>query len=118
MYVIGFTPPLIGLEGEFNTFRIGGKWFKTLQVGECVAILDEKNKRIVSYAEVTELHKGQFREMLEKFAYKNHTGLGATDLGNFILRLYGPHIVNDTKLTTVICLRKLEDELGFKDKTI
>ena len=30
MYVIGFAPPMVGLEGEFNTFRIGGKWFKTL----------------------------------------------------------------------------------------
>ncbi|CAB4121723.1 hypothetical protein UFOVP26_8 [uncultured Caudovirales phage] len=114
MYVIGFVPPLVGLEGHYNTFRIGGKWFKTLTVGERVAIMDEKNKKIVSYAEVTELHKGQLSEMLEKFAYKNHTGLGAIDLGKFILKLYGPHIVNDTKLTTVICLRKLEDGLGLK----
>lgn len=109
MYVIGFAPPMVGLEGEFNTFRIGGKWFKTLEVGMQVAILDEKNKRIVGYAEVTDLDKGQFKDMLEKHAYKNHSGLGATDLGAYILKIYGPHIVNDTKLTTVIYLRKLSD---------
>lgn len=108
MYVIGFVPPLVGLEGDFNTFRIGGKWYKTLEVGDKVALMDEKNKKIVSFAKVTKLDKGKLNEMLEKHAYLNHTGLGAIDLGKFILKIYGPHIVNDTKLTTVIYLRTLK----------
>jgi hypothetical protein len=114
MYVIGFVPPLVGLEGHYNTFRIGGKWFKTLVVGEHVAIMNEKTKEIVSIAEVTELHKGHLNEMLEKYAYKNHTGLGAIDLGKLMFKIYGPHIMTDTKLTTVICLRKLKDGIGLK----
>lgn len=104
---MGFIPPFIGLEGEYNTFRIGVKWHKTLAVGEQVAVVNEKVKEIISYAEVTALYKGSLIEMLEQHANKNHTGLNAEDLGKFILKLYGPHIVNDNKLTTVIYLKCL-----------
>lgn len=106
MYVIGFMPPLVGLEGDFNTIRIGGKWSKTLHVGDEVALMDEKSKFIVGNAVVTDIDSGKLIEVLDKHWMNNHTGLNRAELEQHIKKIYGPHIAGDTKLTSVVYLRR------------
>jgi len=38
MYIIDFLPPVIGVDSEFNTFRLGMKWYSLVQPGDKVIV--------------------------------------------------------------------------------
>lgn len=112
--VIGFIPPIIGIEGEFNTFRLGVKLSKELSPGEEVFLLDEKQKMVIGRAQVTRVESGALGELVVEHAAKNHTEL-ANDpthahvrLYDLLKKIYGPHIVSIGKKATVIYLKRLE----------
>lgn len=112
--VIGFIPPVVGVEGEFNTFRIGGFYEKRLSPGETVYLLNEKEKMIFGKAVVEKIDCGKLHEMCAIHGHLNHTEL-ANDPTNAPERLFatlkkihGPHIALPTKKTTVIFLRRIE----------
>lgn len=112
--VIGFIPPVIGIEGEFNTFRLGVKYSKLLSPGEEVYLLNEKDKIIIGRAEVQRVEAGPLGELVVEHAAKNHTEL-ANDpthahvrLYDLLKKIYGPHIVSIGKKATVIYLKRLE----------
>jgi len=111
---IGFVPPVEGVEDYFNTFRLGGTLGKKLKVGQQVLLLDEKSKVVFGRARVCAIGVGKLRDMCRDHAALNHRELnnsaeGAADrLFSYLQKLFGPHIVNDNKLCTVIYLKRLE----------
>lgn len=112
--VVGFIPPIVGIEGDFNTFRLGVKYSKILSPGEEVYLLNEKDKIIIGRAQVQSVESGLLGELCLEHAAKNHTQLGADPtnaharLYEILLKIYGPHIVNVGKKACVINLKRLE----------
>lgn len=112
-YIIEFYPPIIGLEDEFNTVRVGLGWAKRLKVGDEVYISDNKEKRVIGKAVVTMLETGSLEDICFTHSKTNHTQLKAPadadtskDLLNIVRKFYGPHIAQLTKKATVIYLRR------------
>lgn len=115
IYVIDFHPPILGLDGEFNTFRLGRTWSKRLKAGDHVLLTDRKNSVVFGRAEVTAVHTGPLGEMCKAHAIHNHTQRESTPeqaperlLKEVLQKLYGPHIAHETKASVVIYLRRLE----------
>jgi hypothetical protein len=112
--VIGFIPPVEGVEDEFNTFRLGGTLAKRLVVGQEVFIMDEKTKIVFGRATVQRVELGKLRELCDEHAYKNHRELmnnpeGAGErLFTYLQKIFGPHIAPPTKKACVIYLKRIE----------
>lgn len=112
--VIGFIPPVEGVEAEFNTFRLGSSFIKRLQAGDEVFLMDEKNKVVFGKAQVLRMESGQLGELCLLHAAKNHRELhhdaeGAPErLFRYLQRVYGPHIAVHSKKACVIYLRRIE----------
>ena len=115
-HYIGFVPPVVGVDGEFNTFRLGGFYRRALEAGQLVYLADEKAKQIIGLACVDHISSGQLSEMCVLYGAENHSNLVQHDDGlqpqerlyRLLQKLYGPHIATPSKLTTVIHLRRLE----------
>lgn len=71
--IIKFTPPIRGLVGEFNTFRIGKAWGNRLSDGTVVCLADSKKSEIVGYARITKIYIGDKYKMARMYARDNHT---------------------------------------------
>lgn len=113
-YVIDFAPPMSGIEGEFNTFRLGPAWSKRLTSGEEVLLLDKKQCAVMGKAVITAIYVGTLRDMSALHARRNHNQQGLDPEGacerlmtNMIKR-YGPHKLRETTRVTVIEMRKIE----------
>lgn len=112
--VIGFVPPIVGIDGEFNTFRLGQKLFTDIVIGERVFLMDEKNRKVVGEAEVIKTDIGTLADMCLIHGHRNHTEIGKDEMGaperlfKTVQKIYGPHIATLHKKTTVIYLRRLE----------
>ena len=111
---IGFIPPVVGVEGEFNTLRLGGVLFKALNPGDEVFLLDERKKIVFGKAVVTKLDNGPINEMCAMHGHMNHTQLAldpahsAEGLYKVVQKIYGPHIVQPHKNATVVYLKRTE----------
>jgi hypothetical protein len=112
--VIGFIPPIIGVDGDFNTFRLGRK-YASLSEGVEVLLMDEKRKVVFGKAIVLDVSVGPLSALCAVYASENHTELDKSD-GNHADRLYrtlekiyGPHIVEPNKTATVVKLRRVND---------
>lgn len=114
MRIIDFAPPMSGIEGEFNTFRLGPAWSKRVESGEIVILMDKKQCSSMGYAEVTAIHVGKLLEMSTLHARRNHNQIGLDTEGAGerlianMMRRYGPAKCGHTKTVTVVYLRKLE----------
>ena len=114
MYVIGFVPPIIGLEDSFNTFRLGSFYHKRLSPGDHVYLLNEKEKMVIGKALVEKIEFGRLDELCVMYAHRNHTELqndavnAPARLYATLQKIYGPHIVSPSKKATVIFLRRLQ----------
>lgn len=97
--VVGFIPPVVGTEGEFNTFRIGGFYAKNLSEGEEVFLLNEKDKMVFGA-----IHGDKNHTELETA----EDGRSAERLFHLLQKIHGPHIALPCKKTTVIYMRRLE----------
>lgn len=112
--VIGFIPPIVGTEGDFNTFRLGMSYAKSLSPGQEVFLLNEKEKIVFGRAVVESIDVGALSEMCLTHGHKNHTELNRDadaapeSLMRTIVKIYGPHIATPTKKATVIYLRRIE----------
>ncbi|MDY7537532.1 hypothetical protein QN372_00055 [Undibacterium sp. RTI2.1] len=112
--VIGFIPPMKGLEDSFNTFRLGGALAKRLEVGHEVLLMDEKTKIVFGRAEVKEVVTGTLGELCLVHAHKNHLEISNEESGaserlfKYLQRVYGPHIATATKKACVLYLKRLE----------
>ena len=112
--VIGFTPPVIGVEDRFNTFRIGGFYEKRLSPGEIVYLLNEKEKMVFGKAVVEKIDCGKLAEMCVIHGHLNHTELAndPADAGARLFatmqKIYGQHVATASKKTTVVFLKRTE----------
>jgi hypothetical protein len=110
---IEFAEP-VGLEGRFNTFRLGLFYSKHLLPEETVYLLNLKEKIVFGTAKVERVEVGSLREMCDVYGHQNHTELandeeGAADrLYATIIKLYGPHIALPNKKTSIIFMKRLE----------
>jgi hypothetical protein len=112
MRIIEFSPPMSGLEGEFNTFRLGVAWSKRLAPGDTVCLMNKKEFSLMGYAEVKAVHVGKLSDMSALHARRNHNQLGLPSDGAGerlianMIRRYGPHKVNHTVKVTVIYMNR------------
>ncbi|WP_151708871.1 hypothetical protein [Acinetobacter brisouii] len=113
-YALDFMPPVLGIDDEFNTIRMGMKWTKLLKPSDIVYIQNSKDKMIIGKAVVTAIESDQLGQICLYHASKNHTELNQDD-GHSTSRVYhlmkkmlGPHIVNYAKKATVIYLKRIE----------
>lgn len=115
-FVIDFIPPMVGLEGEFNTIRLGMAWSKRLTVGETVYIMDNKLRKVIGTAIVEGIHVDTLENICQHHSHQNHCLLSASNLERedlpskmlqIITRIYGPHIAVPSKKATAIYLRRL-----------
>lgn len=110
-YVLEFAPPAQGLEGNFNTFRLGRAWSKKLNKGDVALLIKKPELFVLAEARVTKVLVGRLREMATLYAHENHNQrLGdregaAERLIESMKRRYGPHMVDDNRFVTVIYLR-------------
>lgn len=112
--VIEFSPPMEGLEGEFNTFRLGMAWSKRIVVGDTIWLMDKKQFLIFGSAIVTGIFVGKLRDMSDLYACRNHNQKGLDPEGannrliaNMIKR-YGPNMCDENKKVTVIEMKRTE----------
>lgn len=112
-FIIDFYPPIVGLEDEFNTVRLGVAWKKRLAVGEEVYLSDNKERKVIGKAIVTDVQTGRLDEICASHADKNHSQLSLGPAGSMerlfaiIQKLYGPHLALPEKKATVIYLKRL-----------
>jgi hypothetical protein len=110
--VIGFIPPVVGVDAQFNTFRMGRRYARLVE-GEEVFLMDEKNKIVFGKAIVLDVSVGPVAALCAVYANENHTQLGANDsdcserLYKVLEKIYGPHIVKPNRTATVIKLRRV-----------
>lgn len=71
MKQLKFGWPRRGLEGTFNTFRLGSG-HKTLQPGEHVELVCARSGKVLKTATVTEVHRGKLAEMAQLHAHAAH----------------------------------------------
>ncbi|WP_374335318.1 hypothetical protein [Methyloversatilis sp.] len=113
-YILEFSPPMSGFEGDFNTFRLGGKWQRVLKPGDKMLLVDKRTSAVFAVAEVQGADAGKLRDMANTFASFNHNQreldcAGAPDrlISNMIKR-YGPHKCSETSRVSVIHLRRIK----------
>lgn len=111
LHVIDFSPPAVGFDGFFNTFRLGVAWAKRVSVGERVLLMDNKQHLAFGLAEVISIKTGPLGEMAATHAVFNHNYLGSEDAAASLIagtiKRYGPHRTNVDKKYTVIYLRRI-----------
>lgn len=116
MYVIEFAPPMLGLEGSFNTVRLGGTWAKRLQDGEKVLLMDKPKSLIFATAIVEGVIVGKLHDVAVSHAALNHNqkGMDAEGAPERLMaamkKRYGPHKVSDTSRVTAIYLRVINEK--------
>lgn len=119
---IGFMPPMIGLERQFNTLRVGKGWFERLRPGDKIALVNTKTEKIEGYAEVTHVYYGNYNDMLERHAVYNHVackrapGQSAQSYVGEVLRKAHGHFLSENSTLTAIYLRRLENGLRIRSK--
>lgn len=110
MHIIEFSPPIMGISGTFNTFRLGIRYSKILKVNDTVCLIDKQKLAIMGYAQVKEVLVGRLDDMAKLHASKNHNQvlnepMFAPDLLiEAMMKRYGPHMVSLDKKVTVIYL--------------
>jgi hypothetical protein len=115
--VIDFAPPAEGFSGAFywNTFRLGRVWNDRVKEGDEVLLMMSKKLIVFGRAVISDVYVGKLRQLAETHAVFNHNQrdnpdtAGAPDrlIANMTKR-YGPHLINNNKLSTVIYMRMIE----------
>jgi hypothetical protein len=113
--VIGFIPPIIGVDGEFNTFRLSLALSKSLSTGEQVFLMNTKTQTIFGRAEVTRIDTGALSELCERCAGDNHSEVDSDDKAGapermlkLVTKIYGPHIAQPHKKATAVYMKRIE----------
>lgn len=112
--IIEFAEPVLGIEGEFNTFRLGGAWAKRVQPGDTVILMSKKECGVICRATVVAVHVGRLDELGALYGFRNHNqkhlpveGAGERITAAMVKR-YGPQKCRDTSRVTVIELKRIE----------
>lgn len=107
--VLQFLDPR-GLDGEFNTFRLGGAWARRVQPGDRVALVGKA--AFIAYAKVINTHAGKFTDMDKHYGIDNHLMIDAALSGvdlvleSVMSSIYGKHRFTPASTVSVIELRR------------
>lgn len=110
MHIIEFSPPMLNLVGTFNTFRLGLRYSKLLNERDTVMLIDKKNLCVIGKAIVKSVIKGRLDDMAMLYAHENHNQKeldsegAAQRLMTAMFKRYGPQMINEGKMVTVIYL--------------
>ena len=114
MYVIEFAPPILNIENDFNTVRLGVKWGRLLNPGDEVLLINKPKSEVMCRAVVRKVTVGKLKDLAPIHAAQNHNQKGLDPAGApermiaGMIKRYGPHKCDLDKRITVIDLRKLE----------
>jgi hypothetical protein len=115
---IAFGYPRRGLEGLFNTFRLGVVAASKYPPGAVVDLVDSRSGKLLGRATVLNAHTGVLRDMADAHASNAHNWKGVAFTFDFeradaliasMKKRYPPGRVKDNSVTTVIYLQKIED---------
>lgn len=115
MHIIEFSPPMRGIFGTFNTFRLGKRLHNMLKPGQKVLLVNKKQLFAFGRAQVLSAELGPFRAMAEKHAAANHNWRhlspeeAVPSLMTSMTKRYGPHRINENSVVTVIYLMRIDD---------
>lgn len=95
---------------------MGRVWNDRVKESDEVLLMMSKKLIVFGRAVIGEVHVGKLRQLADTHAVFNHNQrnnpdtAGAPDrlIANMTKR-YGPHLINDNKLCTVIYVRNLQD---------
>lgn len=114
--IIDFSPPMSGIAGEFNTFRLGVAWSKRLNPGEQVLLMDKKLYSVMGSAKVMGVTVGSLSEMGALYGSQNHNqkhlpkeGAGER-VATAMIKRYGPNRCCEDSKVTVIHLKYTSPE--------
>ena len=98
-----------GIDGRFNTFRLGLRYSKILKLNDKVMLIDRAKLEVIGEALVCGIFVGKLDEMAKLYAHDNHNQKGneyAPDLLiEAMMKRYGPHMVSVDKKVTVVYLQ-------------
>ena len=104
-----------GIDDIFNTIRVGKTWMKRIAPGDTVLLMDKKRSVIFGKARVQSILSGKLNAIEEDHARYNHNQKNNADIAIAPARLrinlrkrYGPQIIHDNKIVTVIYMKRLE----------
>lgn len=108
--ILSFRKPLLGLEAEFNTFRLGKAWAGRVQIGRQVTLMNVEDNTIIGQATVQKVAVDKIPNALKDHAAFNHMTLGEKEpekkLREIVRGIYGKHLVTDDRLVSVIYLAR------------
>lgn len=114
VHIIDFSPPMQGIEGEFNTFRLGGAWAKRVQPTDKVILMDKKAMGMLGWGEVIAIHIGRLDDLSALYGSRNHNQKhlpqeGAGDrVTAAMIKRYGPNLCRYDSKCCVIELKLIE----------
>jgi hypothetical protein len=115
---LAFGYPRRGLEGYFNTFRLGAAPAGKYPPGAVVELVDARSKKVLGRATVLHAHTGRLRELAYWHASSAHNWKGQLfDLESdriealvaSMKKRYPPNRVRDDSVCTVIYMQKIEE---------
>lgn len=113
MPTIKFSYPRRGLEGQFNTFRLGAALSKTLSPGVEVDLVDARTAKLLKRATVTAVHVGQLDTMAQQHAHLAHNWKDHPEqdrpalLVASLKRRYTPGRARDDSVVTVVYMQEI-----------
>jgi len=113
---IAFGYPRRGLEGHFNTFRLGASWLQKCPPGTEVELIDARSKKVLKRATVLRVFVGSLADLAGTHAawahnWKDHPKEQRADLLIASMKKrYPPKRVTETSICSVIYLKEIEDE--------
>lgn len=112
---ISFRPKIVGVDGRFNTIRIGSAWSRKLHPGVVVALMNSETSEVFAKAEVESVVLGPLEQMLHLHARYNHSVLTVPSeeaparLKSAIAKAYGEKVLEGNPETSVIYLKRIQD---------
>lgn len=113
---IKFSYPRRGLNGQFNTFRLGKALAERVKPGDCVDLIDARTSKLLKRATVTAVHVGQLSDMAKLHAaqahnWKEHPAEQRAELLVASLKKrYPPGRARDDSTVTVVYMQENESK--------
>lgn len=113
-YALDFAPPLMGLDGQFNTFRLGVAWTRRVQENDTLLLINRARSLVIGRARIHSIDSGKLSDMASKHAMFNHNHKGysqtvaAERLVTSMIKRYGPQKCNEDSKVTVLYMEIIE----------
>lgn len=113
---IAFSYPRRGLEGQFNTFRLGASWATKVAPGDLVELVDSRSKKLLKLATVVSVTTGQLDQMAKLHAHSAHNWKNHPEaerpglLVASLTKRYPPGRVSESSVVSVIYLQETPND--------